>query len=176
MISLLPLTPDQHAGLLQTVYRAVPLYWQSYGLLAAPPGQAARDLTEYAETPGRVIFGMMQPAAAAGGASAAELVGMLDCRLDYPGPRLASVGMIMVVEPLQRQGIGRRAWEAVEPWLAQEMRILSVRAGVEQFNPVGLRFFTALGFSLTGEAARTQVGDRFVRLLYVEKRLPVHNP
>lgn len=170
-ITLLPLDVENHAGLLQTVYRATPHYWQMYGLRGAPVGQAAHDLGECGETPGRSILGMLRATEAAGGARAAELVGLLDIRLDYPGPRLASVGMVMVVEALQRQGIARAAWSLLEPWLASHAAILTARASVEQFNPAALRYFTAVGFSLTGEAARTQVRDLAVRLLYVEKRL-----
>jgi RimJ/RimL family protein N-acetyltransferase len=176
VLSLLPLNQSDHAGLLQTVYRAVPGYWQMYGLLAAPQGQAAHDLAEVQKTPGRTILGMLRPALAAGQSPAHEMVGMLDIRLDYPGPTIASVGMVMVIEPLQRQGIARTAWSLLQPWLASTGGMKIGRVGVEQFNTPALRFFTSCGFALTGEAARTQVGEKFVRLLYMERQLLPTSP
>ena len=45
------------------------------------------------------------------------------------------------------------------------------RCGVEQSNPVGLQFMQQLGFTLTGESDRIRRGERWVRLLYMEKGL-----
>lgn len=174
MISLLPLGPE-HAGLLQAVYRAVPAYWAAYDLPGAPPGQAERDLGEAGATPGRTILGMIRPLDAppgeAGQGPRAEMVGALDVRLHYPDEGVASVGMIMVAEPLQRQGFGRAAWGLFEPWLAGEGGMERARAAVAQFNTQAVHFFGALGFAMTGEARRIQVGDKFVRLLTMQKEL-----
>ncbi len=39
-----------------------------------------------------------------------EMVGMVDFRLHWPQESIAYVGMLMVAEPYQRQGIGTQAW------------------------------------------------------------------
>jgi hypothetical protein len=54
------------------------------------------------------------------------------------------------------------------PWLIHEAGMYKARLAVEQFNPGALQFFTHLGFQLTGQTARHRVGDKFVRLLYLE--------
>jgi L-amino acid N-acyltransferase YncA len=47
----------------------------------------------------------------------------------------------------------------------------TARLGVEQFNPAALKFFESLGFQLTGDSQRIRSGQRFVRVLYMEKDL-----
>src|SRR5690606_15354781 len=97
-----------------------------------------------------------------------EMVGMVDFRMHWPDVDVVYVAMVMVAEPYQRQGIGTAAWRLLAPWLAQSAKMVTARAGIEQFNPGGLQFVQALGFRLTGESSRVQSGKRWVRLLYME--------
>jgi RimJ/RimL family protein N-acetyltransferase len=172
IISLLPLNATDHAEALQEVYRATPGYWQMYHLASSPTGQAQRDLEAAASTPGRSMMGIVRRIDANDDANDAaggvEMVGVVDFRMHWPDPDVVYVGMIMVAEPYQRQGIGRAAWRLLAPWLAQSAQMRSARAGIEQFNPNALRFLQALGFALTGESSRMQSGKRWVRLLYME--------
>lgn len=175
-ISLLPLTLDQHSELLQAVYRAAADYWALYGLREAPANQALHDLREAATTPGRTVMGIVRPVSTSSNGhdeqrtrGAVEMVGMLDIRLHYPGDTIASLGMIVVAQAVRRQGIARAALGYLEPWLAASAGMRTLRLGVEQFNPGALAFFQAAGFVVTGQAARHQVGEKFVRLLYMEK-------
>jgi ribosomal protein S18 acetylase RimI-like enzyme len=168
--TLLPLTPE-HAALLQAVYDAAPGYWARYHLPGAPPGQAAQDLADAAATPGRTLLGILRAVRPDQPTAGREMVGMLDIRLHHPSEGTASIGMVMVAEPRQRQGVGRAAWALLEPWLRDTARVRTARLHVEQFNTPALKFFTALGFQMTGEAQRVRVGDAFVRLLYMEKPL-----
>jgi hypothetical protein len=46
-----------------------------------------------------------------------------------------------------------------------------VRLALEQFNFGALKFWEALGFTLTGESGRVRQGEQFVRLLYLQKML-----
>ena len=168
-ITLLPLEPTLHGPALQAVYAATPGYWALYNLPGCPPDQAARDLAAVAaEAPGRAMLGILQPADPAKPETGAELVGVLDFRLHWPADGVAYIGMLMVAEPYQRRGIGRQAWQLLRPWLANTARMAKVRLGVEQFNHTGLKFWECLGFALTGESDRMKVGDKFVRLLYLE--------
>jgi RimJ/RimL family protein N-acetyltransferase len=174
-ISLLPLNASDHAEALQAVYRATPAYWEMYHLPSSPAGQAARDLDAAASTPGRTLMGIVRHLAAHGdcGEKSAqlEMVGVVDFRLHWPDPNVVYVGMVMVAEAYQRQGIVRAAWQLLVPWLAQSARMTTARAGVEQFNPGALQFLQRLGFSLTGDSSRVQSGKRWVRLLYMEYNL-----
>lgn len=174
-ISLIPLTRTLHVGALQHLYRAAPDYWAMYNYLQAPPGQAANDMKAAEETPGRYLMGMVQPREQAASAptqanqgGAGELIGLIDFRLDWPESGIGYIGMVMVAERHQRQGIGRKAWHLLQPWLHTDAQMTKARLAVEQFNTKGLQFFQSLGFQFTGDTDRLKVGDRFVRLLYME--------
>lgn len=169
-ISLAPLSPEWHVDALQQVYQATPGYWAMYNLLTAPPGQAENDLRAAAETPGRTLIGIVrrvEPDATAAVAGV-ELIGLIDFRLHWPNEGVVSIGMMMVAEPYQRLGVGTQAWQLLKPWLAAQGRMRQARLTVEQFNPGALQFFHHIGFTLTGEANRIKVGDKFVRLLAME--------
>ncbi len=175
-ISLVPLSRTLHVGALQHLYRATPGYWAMYHYLQAPPGQAAADMQAAESTPGRYLMGIVQARAAQPEATdpqtqAGELIGLVDFRLDWPEANVVTVGMVMVAEAYQRQGIGRAAWQLLQPWLVESAKMHKSRLAIEQFNPQALQFFQQLGFQLTGESERLKVGERLVRLLYMELEL-----
>ncbi len=170
-ISLLPLSSEHHTAMLQQVYRATPGYWQMYQLPGAPANQAELDLRAAAETPGRYLLGIVRRLVEDDPKAGAELIGLVDFRLHWPMPDVGYLGMLMVAEPYQQNGIGQQAWQLLQPWLAETARMTKARLGVEQFNPHALQFFEKLGFQLTGTADRIKTGDKFVRLLYMEKAL-----
>jgi GNAT superfamily N-acetyltransferase len=200
-LTLIPLTLHDHTDLLQAVYDATPGYWHLFGLDAAPPYQAIQTLRAAGETPGRAIFGILHPVKGSNQYSAIsnqdadadtgetpatdplmtdslatdslipEMIGVIDIHLHHPERGVTTVGMVMLAEEWQRQGHGSAAWALVEAWLAGSAGIAKVRAGVEAFNPGALRFFQSLGFHLTGEATRVQVGEQLVRVIHAEKTL-----
>lgn len=167
-ISLIPLTSEHHADALQEVYAQTPSYWQMYNLPSVTPKQAERDLNEAHEVDGRTMLGIAQRVERTNPDAGAMLIGLVDFRLNWPEENVAYLGMIMVAEPLQRQGIGRKAWRMLMQWLLKSTDVTTVRLGVEQFNPSAMQFFQNLDFQLTGDANRIQSGDKFVRLLYME--------
>jgi RimJ/RimL family protein N-acetyltransferase len=184
VISLVPLALEWHVDALQQVYGATPGYWEMYNFPATPAGQAEYDLRAATETPGRTLLGIVrqvegdEAATTCSGnhsdkesAVGAELVGLIDFRLHWPDEQVVYIGMVMVAEPYQRQGIGTQAWTLLKPWLAQQAQMQRARLAVEQFNPNALKFFESLGFTVTGDSNRIKVGDKFVRLLYMEAPL-----
>lgn len=170
-ISLQPLSQEYHIPALQALYEQTPSYWQMYGMDACPENQAQRDLQAGDETPGRYMMGIVQRVDAADTQAGAELIGLLDFRLHWPQEKTAYIGMIMVADSCQRQGIATQAWQLLQPWLAETAQMETLRLAVEQFNHRSLPFFQHLGFQLTGEANRMKVRERLVRLLYMEKQL-----
>ncbi len=172
IISLLPLDAEYHAAALQAVYSATPAYWQMYGLDGPPPGQAQQDLKAANETPGRYLVGILKRLDEHDAAAGAEMIGLVDFRLHWPDEGVATIGMLMVAQPYQRQGVGAQAWSLLAPWLAASDQAHKARLSIEQFNITALKFWEELGFSLTGESDRVRSGDQFVRLLYLEKTLP----
>jgi RimJ/RimL family protein N-acetyltransferase len=170
-VSLIALDTENHVDALQRVYELTPTFWDLYGLLSAPEGQGERDLKAIDEESGRYGMGILLPNEPGNTDAGAQLVGLIDFRLHWPEQGVCYVGMLMVAEPFQRQGIGTEAWLTLEPWLANEAKMHTVRLGVEQFNPDALKFFESLGFQLTGQSQRVRSGKRLVRLLYMEKPL-----
>ena len=139
--SLLPLEASLHADALQRVYELSPAYWAMYHLAQAPAGQAARDLAAIEAEPGRMGLGIVAANEPGNPQAGAQLVGLIDFRLHWPDPDAAYIGIVLVAEPFQRQGVGSNAWALLEPWLAAEAGLREARLGVEQFNPGALRFF-----------------------------------
>ena len=170
-ISLIPLTSEHHADALQQVYAATPRYWQLYEFDAAPSGQALRDLREAESTEGRTLLGIVQRLDPRNPQAGGELIGLIDFRLQWPEAKMAYLGMLMISGPYQRQKFGAKAWLMLKPWLAREANVATVRLGVEQFNPGALTFFQRHGFVLTGDSDRVKVGERLVRMLYMEQKL-----
>jgi RimJ/RimL family protein N-acetyltransferase len=170
-VSLIPLNPNLHTEALQQVYALTPGYWEMYHLPGAPAGQAGRDLAAVQEEAGRTALGILLPNQPGDPAAGAQLIGLLDFRMDWPEPGTVYVGMVMVAEPFQRQGAATAAWALLEEWLAGQAGVATARLTVEQFNSAALRFFQHLGFELTGEARRTKSGQRLVRLLVMEKEI-----
>ncbi len=172
MISLLPLDAEYHAGALQAVYTATLGYWQMYGLEGPPPDQAHHDLAAANETPGRYLVGIVKRVDEQDTAAGAELIGLVDFRVDWPAAETVTIGMLMVAAPYQRQGIGTQTWALLSPWLAASAHMQKARLSIEQFNIGALKFWESLGFSLTGDSDRVRSGDQFIRLLYLESALP----
>lgn len=145
---------------------------------AAPEGQAARDMDEAEATQGRTMMGIVRRVEdpdenheESGLQTGHEMIGLVDFRLHWPSENTAYLGMLMVAEPYQRQGVGAATWDLLRPWLAGSAGMDSVRLGVEQFNPGALNFFQKIGFVLTGETNRISVGKKWIRLLYMEQQL-----
>lgn len=170
-VSLTPLALEHHIQTLQGVYAATPGYWAMYHRPGPPPGQAEHDLRTAVETPGRHLLGIVRRLQEDDPSAGAELVGLMDFRLHWPGEGVVYLGLLLVAGPLQRQGIGTSAWGLLKPWLRSEAKMHKARLGVEQFNPGALKFFEHLGFALVGQSDRQRVGDKFVRLLYMEHDL-----
>ncbi len=169
-ITLAPLNAADHDAALQNVYRQTPGYWQLYNLPSAPADQAERDFAAAAAEAGRTLMGVVL-VRGQGNNLRSDLIGVVDFRMNWPNEGVAYVGMVLIAAGFQRQGYATQAWRLIEPWLRDSADIATARCGVEQFNPDALQFFQSLGFALTGEANRLRVGDKFVRLLYMEKGL-----
>jgi len=171
LITLMPLDAELHVDALQAVYAATPSYWQMYKMEDPPPNHAAEQLAAAQEEPSRSLLGILRRVDANDPEAGAELIGVLDFRLQWPEDGAAYVGQLLVAEALQRQGIAAQAWSLLQPWLAASAGVRSVRVGVEQFNVAALKFWEAQGFRLTGESDRVRVGEKFVRILYMSAEI-----
>jgi RimJ/RimL family protein N-acetyltransferase len=171
VINLVPLSSEHHVEALQGVYKAVPSFWNMYGRQGAPDGQALRDLVEVESTPGRIMMGIVRRLQEDNPTSGQEMIGVVDFRMQWTRQDTVYLAMVMVAESMQRQGIGSEAWRLHAVWFRDNAGLHTVRLGVEQFNTSALRFFNSIGFQLTGDASRIRVGDKWIRLLYMEQDL-----
>lgn len=171
MITLIPVDGALHTAALRRRPLAAPSYWRLYHLAGPRADHAVQEIADTQATPGRSLLAIVRPLDRHDPAAGAEMIGVVDFRLHWPETGVAYVAMVMVAEPLQRQGIGTQAWSLLKPWLANAAAIHTVRAGVEQFNVMALKFWEAQGFALTGESNRIRVGEKFVRLLYMSLSL-----
>lgn len=169
-VSLLPLELSLHADALQRVYELSPAYWAMYHLAQVPAGQAARDLAAIEKEPDRTALGILMANESSNPQAGAQLVGLIDFRMNWPAPGTVYIGIVLVAQPLQRRGVGSEAWSLLEKWLANA-GCREVRVGVEQFNIRALKFFQSIGFALNGDAQRIRSGKRLVRLLSMHKVL-----
>ena len=156
---------------MQRVYSNTPQFWDLHGLVGAPEGQAERDLREAEGMAGRTLAGIVHRQQADDASSGFEMVGIVDFRVNWPRESTAHLGLLLVAEPFQRQGIGAQTLKLLEPWFANSAGIATIRLGVEQFNPAALLFFQRQGYTLTGETNRVHVGEKKIRLLFMEKTL-----
>ena len=123
-----------------------PGFWRMHGLDKAPEGQAQRDLHEAEKTPGRTIMGVTRRVVEDNPESGHEIIGIVDFRLNWPEETTAYLGILLIAEPVQRQGFGTQALDLLQPWLASAAGIERMRLGVEQYNTNALLFFQRMGF------------------------------
>jgi len=171
VISLIPLVRALHTAALQAVYTATPSYWAMYDLTGPPPNQADKELTAVAAEPGRFLLGIVRRLDPMDSSAGGELIGFVDFRLNWPDPGVVYIGMILVAEALQRQGISTQAWSLLSSWLVSTAGMHTARAGIEQFNFAALKFWEAQGFSMMVESNRIRAGDKLIRQLYMERQL-----
>jgi GNAT superfamily N-acetyltransferase len=79
-----------------------------------------------------------------------RMVGCADVVRGYPDSQTAYVGLLLVAEPFQRQGVGRAAYRALESVIRSWQTCTRVRLAVVATNDAVLPFWAKLGFVPTG--------------------------
>jgi GNAT superfamily N-acetyltransferase len=130
---------------LQSVLAAAPRYFEA--VTGLPPGDAEAQSTFTALPPGKGyddkrVFGLC-----AGDA----MIGCADVIRGYPTPDKAVVGLLLLAEPWQGQGLGRAFERLVRETLADWPEIATARVGVVESNAGALAFWRKLGYRDTGE-------------------------
>ncbi len=99
-----------------------------------------------------------------------ELVGCADVLRGYPEPTTAFLGLLLIAESRQGEGLGRRVSSALES-VMREWGCTKVRLAVVESNECALGFWSAVGFVDTGERVDYQNGRVDSLLILMEKRL-----
>jgi GNAT superfamily N-acetyltransferase len=151
---------------LQRVLEEAPTYAQR--ITGLPPGEADAQSTYSALPEGKsyedkFVFGIFR---------GIEMVGCADLIRGYPRPATAMLGLLLVSERHQHQGIGRLAYGLLEQFV-QGLGICDrIRIGVVRSNKHVIPFWTQLGFAATGELRPYRYASVSSEIVVFEKPLP----
>lgn len=130
---------------LQQVLEAAPTYAQAVTGSSAGHADAQSIYTMLPEGKSykdKFVFGVYQ---------GESMVGCIDLIRGFPEPRTAHVGLLLIAEPYQAQGIGKAAYRLVESEVRAWSTCHTVRLGVVRTNIAVLPFWEGQGFVQTGE-------------------------
>jgi len=104
------------------------------------------------------------------------MVGCADLIRGYPNARTAHIGLLLIAEQYQRQGLGRRAYELLEQIVRAWGTCEKVRIGVVGTNEDVIPFWSRQGFQPTGEVRPYHYGRITSETFILEKLLPGLTP
>lgn len=151
---------------LQSVLEAAPEYSQL--VTGAPPGRADAQSTFTIVPPNKgyqdkFVFGIY---------AEGKCVGCVDLIRGYPASDTATLGLLLVAEPFQRQGVGSAAYTLVEDRIRAWGSCTRVRIGVVETNGQVIPFWQQLGFQPTGEIKPYRYASVVSRTIIFEKAVP----
>jgi ribosomal protein S18 acetylase RimI-like enzyme len=89
-----------------------------------------------------------------------ELVGIVDLIRGFPNQNTAMLGLLLIREKFQRNGIGRQAYFQIEAFVQRQWpEVNCVRIGVIATNEPAFPFWRHLGFKETGERSPYQENE-----------------
>jgi len=100
----------------------------------------------------------------------AEPMGLADVIDGYPTAAVAFIGLLAVKEGDQRKGLGRAAYELLERFAHDRLKVGTMRLAVVETNPV-VGFWHKMGFSETGEIAQYAGEVKTARAILMEKAI-----
>jgi len=150
---------------LQRVIEEAPTYAQL--VTGVPPGPADAQSTytilpEGKSYEDKFVFGIYR---------GTEMVGCADVMRGYPDAATAYLGLLLVSERHQRQGIGRRAFEWLEEFVRGWGTCDRIRVAVVRTNEGVMPFWRRLGFEPTGEVNAYRYGSVLSESVIFEKHL-----
>lgn len=83
------------------------------------------------------------------------MIGCADLIRGYPTREKAVIGLLLLAEPWQRQGLGRAFALLIEQRIAAWSEVTTLRLGVVKTNAGALAFWGKLGYRETGEVKST---------------------
>ena len=162
ILRLLTGQPAEMAAL-QCVLEAAPTYFRS--VTGMPAGKAEAQSTFTALPPDRTyedkfVWGLY---------SSEAMIGCADVIRGYPTRDKAVIGLLLLAEAWQRQGLGRAFAALIEQGIADWREITTLRLGVVKTNSGAAAFWRKLGYCETGEV---KSNPEFVAdVIVLEKRL-----
>lgn len=146
MLTLRLLSGEQaEMDALQRVFEAAPGYFEA--VTGGPRGKAEAQSEFTSLPPGRsyddkFVWGLCR---------GSEMIGCADVLRGYPDRPRAVIGLLLLTEQWQRQGLGRAFAQLVEQTIVGWPEVERFRLGVISTNPGALAFWRKLGYVETGE-------------------------
>ena len=163
-VRLLTGEPGEMAEL-QRVHEGAPEY--SDRVTGAPPGPSDAQSAYTILPPGKsyddkFVFGIYR---------GERMVGCADLIRGYPDARTAHLGLLLIAEAWQRQGIGRAAYRALEDHARSWGTCDRMRVGVVRTNACVLSFWSSEGFVPSGEVKPYRYGNVHSDVIILTKPL-----
>jgi GNAT superfamily N-acetyltransferase len=146
----------EDTALVYTLYRQTPRYFDIISIPVPTLEEVQRELEAAASDPRRRVELILAPLAdQAEGRFVDEqsghaVVGYLDYKLAYPEAGDATVNLLLIPEPLQRRGYGKRCARDLEQRLRGQVKRLL--ASIYGRNPGATRFWSSLGYHFAIDA------------------------
>lgn len=154
--------PTEMAAL-QCVLEAAPGYFEA--VAGVPPGAAEAQGTFTALPPDKTYEDKFM-----WGLYAAEaMIGCADVIRGYPTRDKAVIGLLLLAQAWQRQGLGSAFALLIEQTIADWPEVTTLRLGVVSANAGALAFWRKLGYSETGEVKSTS--EFVAEVIVLEKPL-----
>ncbi len=150
---------------LQRVIEGAPGY--AHLITGVPPGPADAQSTfsilpEGVSYEDKFVFGIYR---------ASDMVGCADLIRSFPTPGVAHLGLLLISEAFQGQGIGRSAYRQIENVVRSWHEFSMMRIGVVRANAQVLPFWSRLGFAPTGEVKPYRAGNVVSEVIVLTKPL-----
>jgi GNAT superfamily N-acetyltransferase len=100
-----------------------------------------------------------------------DMVGCLDVVRGYPADNVAFLGLLLIAEAHQGQGIGRAVYEQIEAHCRSWPGIRRIRLAVVETNAMVIPFWDKMGFRRTEETRPYQYGPVQSMSIIFEKTL-----
>lgn len=100
-----------------------------------------------------------------------ELIGVIDLLRGFPNNETAMLGLLLLTEKRQGQGLGKKSFDELLLFLTEWPEIKKIRISVVASNSEVLTFWTKLGFSETGARRPYQNGSVISESIVLEKVL-----
>lgn len=151
---------------LQALYDASQGYFRRHSGAAARPEQAAFDYQNVLTAGDRILLGILW--------EREQMVGCFDLRLDHPAPGVVWFGALIFADDLPAGRDELRTWSVriLEAWLRIAQLGGEIRLALLVSDREGVRFWTELGYTATGQALRQPVGGKQERFILYRKNLP----
>lgn len=100
-----------------------------------------------------------------------EMIGCVDLIRGYPTPNVAFLGLLLLAEPHQGRGLGRKIYEDTEQVIKGWAEIDTARLAVLENNSVAVPFWRKMGFSETGERSTSYHKEQAFPCLVMQKSI-----